>query len=83
MPIEIPYLVPTPNPVQTRFSANSSTTPLLSQLTGSGEHNKEVHAVDTDGGIVLDAQIDVFLDAKPEVAGAAEVAATQLVLAYL
>ena len=43
----------------------------------------EVHAVDTDGGVVLDSQIDVLLDAEAEVAVLAEVVATQLVLADL
>ena len=43
----------------------------------------EVHTVDTDGGIVLDAQVDVFLDAEAEVAVVREVLTTQFVFADL
>lgn len=49
----------------------------------SAKDNVKVHTVDTDGGIVLDAQIDVFLDAEAKVAILAEVLATQLVLTDL
>lgn len=40
----------------------------------------EVHAVDTDGRVVLDAEIDVLADTEAEVAGLGEVALPQLVL---
>ena len=50
---------------------------------GAAQHDVEVHAVDTDGGVVLDAQIDVLLDAEAEVAVLAEVVAAELVLADL
>lgn len=40
----------------------------------------EVHAVDTDRGVVLDTEIDVLGDTETEVAGLAEVALAQLVL---
>jgi len=49
-------------------------------LAGAGHAAVEVHAVDTDRGVVLDAQIDVFADAEAEVARLAEVALPQLVL---
>lgn len=49
-------------------------------LTGAGHAAVEVHAVDTDTGVVLDAEIDVLTDAEAEVAGLAEVALAQLVL---
>lgn len=52
-------------------------------LTWAAENDVEVKTIDTDGGIVLDAQIDVFLDAETKVAGGGEVVATQLVLAHL
>lgn len=52
-------------------------------LTRAAEDDVEVQTIDTDGGIVLDAQIDVFLDAETEVAGGGEVLPTQLVLAHL
>jgi hypothetical protein len=40
----------------------------------------EIHAVDTDRRVVLDAKIDVLRDAEAEVASLAEVALPQLVL---
>ena len=49
-------------------------------LTGAGHAAVEVHAVDTDAGVILDAEIDVLADAEAEVAGLAEVALAQLVL---
>lgn len=49
-------------------------------LTGAGHAAVEVHAVDTDRGVVLDAEIDVLADAEAEVARLAEVALAQLVL---
>lgn len=51
--------------------------------TGASQDNVKVQAVDTDRGIVLDAQVDVFLDAEAKVAGGGEVVAAQLVLAHL
>lgn len=49
-------------------------------LTGAGHAAVEVHAVDTDTGVVLDAEIDVLGDAETEVAGLREVALAELVL---
>lgn len=49
-------------------------------LTRAGHAAVEVHAVDTDTGVVLDAEIDVLADTEAEVAGLAEVALAQLVL---
>ena len=49
-------------------------------LAGTGHTAVEVHAVDTDRGVVLDAEIDVLADAEAEVARLAEVALAQLVL---
>ena len=43
----------------------------------------EVHTVDTDGGVVLDTQVDVLLDSESEVSVVGEVLTTQLVLADL
>lgn len=40
----------------------------------------EVHAVDTDRWVVLDAQIDVLRDTETEVASLGEVALAELVL---
>lgn len=49
-------------------------------LTGTGHAAVEVHAVDTDRGVILDAEIDVLRDTEAEVAGLGEVALAQLVL---
>ena len=49
-------------------------------LTRAGHAAVEVHAVDTDGGVVLDAEIDVLADTEAEVAGLGEVALAELVL---
>lgn len=47
--------------------------------TGSAHAGVEIHAVDTNRRVVLDAQVDVFGDAEAEVAGLAEVLAAQFV----
>lgn len=49
-------------------------------VTGAGHAAVEVHAVDTDGGVVLDAEIDVLADTEAEVAGLGEVALAELIL---
>ena len=49
-------------------------------LTRAGHAAVEVHAVDTNGGVVLDAQVDVLADTETEVASLGEVALAQLVL---
>lgn len=49
-------------------------------LTRAGHAAVEVHAVDTNTGVVLDAKVDVLADTEAEVAGLAEVALAQLVL---
>ena len=52
-------------------------------LTWSAQHNVEVHAVDTDAWVVLDAQVDVLLNAEAKVACVGEVVLAQLVLTHL
>jgi len=49
-------------------------------LTWTGHAAVEIHAVDTDTRVVLDAEIDVLADAETEVAGLAEVALAELIL---
>lgn len=49
-------------------------------LTLAGHADVEVHAVDTDGGVVLDTEINVLRDTESEVAGLGEVALAELVL---
>lgn len=49
-------------------------------LTRSGHAAVEIHAVDTDAGVVLDTEIDVFADTEAEVASLGEVALAKLIL---
>ena len=49
----------------------------------AAEDNVEVHTIDTDMGIVLDSQIDVFLDTETKVSILREVLTTQLVFTDL
>ena len=49
-------------------------------LTRAGHAAVEVHTVDTNTGVVLDAQVDVLADTEAEVAGLGEVALAELVL---
>lgn len=49
-------------------------------LTRAGHAAVEVHAVDTDGGVVLDTKIDVLADTEAEVASLGEVALAEFVL---
>lgn len=49
-------------------------------LTRAGHAAVEVHAVNTDTRVVLDAKVDVLADTETEVAGLGEVALAQLVL---
>jgi len=52
-------------------------------VSGALKDNEEVHTVDTDGGIVLDAKIDVLLDTEAKVSGSREILGVQLVLLNL
>lgn len=52
-------------------------------LTWATKNDVEVQTVDTNAWIVLDTQINVFLDTKTKVTGAREVLFAQLVLTYL
>lgn len=49
-------------------------------LTRAGHAAVEVHAVDTDGRVVLDTEIDVLADTEAKVTGLAEVTLAELVL---
>lgn len=50
---------------------SSNPASLLSALgnihASPAKDNIEVHAIDTDGGVILDTQVDVFLDTESEV----------------
>lgn len=52
-------------------------------FTWASQDNVEVQTVDTDGWIVLDAQVNVFLDTETEVTAGREVVASQLVFTDL
>ena len=47
------------------------------------EHDVDVHTVDTNIPVVLEAEIDVLLDAEPEVAGAREAVRADFVIVDL
>ena len=65
-------------------SNTASLAPAVPNVHASpSEHDIEVHAVDANGGVVLDAKIDVLLDSEPKVAVLAEVLTAELVLADL
>jgi hypothetical protein len=49
-------------------NAARSVAPCANTLAGSAEDDVEVHTEDTSGGVVLDAEVDVFVDTKAEVA---------------
>lgn len=51
--------------------------------TGTAKHHVEVQTVDTNGRVVLDAQVNVLLNAEAEIAGSGEVLTAQLVFAHL
>ena len=58
-------------------------TPMSDIHASPAQDDVEVHAVDANRWIVLDAQVDVLLDAESEVAVVREVFPAQLVLANL
>ena len=67
-----------------RESDSSDLSASVSHVHASpAQDDVEVHTVDADGGIVLDAQVDVFLDAEAEVAVVGEVLTTQFVFTDL
>ena len=47
------------------------------------KNNIEIHTINTNGGIVLDTQVNVFLNTKAEIAVLAEVVATQFIFTDL
>lgn len=51
--------------------------------SGADEDDVEVHAEDTGGGIVLEAEIDVLVDAEAEAARLREVGLLKLILLHL
>ena len=46
----------------------------------ASEDDEEVHTVNSSGRIVLDSEVDVFIDTESEVSGGAEVSTFELVL---
>lgn len=54
-----------------------------SQLTRSLQDNEEVQTKNTNGRVVLDAQVNVLLNTKAKVAVLREVVTPQLVLTHL
>jgi len=62
-----------------RTDSALGTTAAGNSFTWSGHDAVEVHAVDTNGRIILDTKIDVFADTETEVASCGEVSFPQLV----
>lgn len=52
-------------------------------FTWSSEYDVEVETIDSDGGIVLDAQVNVLLNTEAKVSGGGEIVASQLVFTHL
>ena len=50
---------------------------------GTAKDHIKVHTIDTDGGIVLDSQVDMLLDTEAEVTVQTEVFTAQLVFTDL
>jgi hypothetical protein len=46
----------------------SSSSAASNSLASTGKDNIKVHAVDTSGGVILDAKIDVLIDTETKVA---------------
>ena len=65
--------------------ANATTADLASGYAGTstGKTDKEVHTVNTSGGVVFDTQVNVFVDTETKVAGIREVLLKQLVFLHL
>ena len=63
--------------------ASSLPPPVPNVHPCTAQHHVEVHPIDADGWVVLDAQVNVLLDAEPKVAILTEVVAAKLVLANL
>merc|ERR1711997_776305 len=65
--------------------ADGSGAPLLvaDVHAGAAQHDVKVHAVNTNVGVVFDAQVDVFLDTEAKVTVVGKVFAAKLELAHL
>ena len=66
-----------------RFGTNHAGIMTQKVLTWASKNNVEVHAVDTNTRVILDAQINVFLNTKSKVASVREIVLPQLVLTHL
>lgn len=55
----------------------------LQYLTWTSKYNVEVKTVDTDGRIILDTQVNVFLNTKAKVPSGREVVSPQLIFSDL
>merc|ERR1719206_989351 len=51
-------------------------------ISRSGKHNIEIHTIDTNARIVLDAKIDMFCNTKSKVSSFRKVASSQLVFLH-
>merc|ERR1719458_1083140 len=70
---------------KTMRKSNSScfTAPVTNIHTSTTKYNIEVHSIDTNRWIVLDAQVDVLLDSESKVSISREVVTAQLIFPHL
>lgn len=68
----------------TMRSANLALAALasLDAITFASQNYEEVHAIDTDGWIILDAEINVLVNAETKIASVGEVGTLQLVFLH-
>jgi hypothetical protein len=52
-------------------------------ITWSAQYNIEIQSIDSNTGVILNAQINVFLDAKPKVACVGKIVLPQFVFSDL
>merc|ERR1719228_1202799 len=64
-------------------NTSSLATSVADVHAGSSHYHVEVHTIDTDAWIILDAKINVFLDTKSKVSILGEVLPSQFVLLNL
>ena len=63
-----------------RSNMGLASSALGDTLTRTGHAAVEIHSVNTNSGVVLDTEIDVFADSETEVASLREVTLAELVL---
>ena len=62
---------------------SSFTTPVGNIHTSTSKYNIEVHTINSNGWIILDSQINMFLDTKPKVTVGRKIIPAQFILTNL